>query len=263
MLPHPSRPWKVAFGPFEFDPASGELRKNGYKVKLSGQPGEILSALITHPGEVVTREDLRLRLWPEMSSGDFEHGVNAAVNRLRQVLGDAASEPRYIETLPGRGYRFVAPISTVGGAVLELVPSPTALAPKPQPSRRRLVALAGAGAVLVSLLMSWVGGQRSPVSLKVARFLISPPKGYHLEAAGVRQSFALSPDGERIAFTAKDTSGAFRVFLRDFSEPESRPVADGEGGYSVVWSPDGQSLLFTSKGKLRRVGVNASVSQVV
>ena len=94
-------------------------------------------------------------------------------------------------------------------------------------------------------------------------FWFPHPKGYYLEAAGVRQSFALSPDGERIAFTAKDTSGAFRVFLRDFSEPESRPVADGEGGYSVVWSPDGQSLLFTSKGKLRRVGVNASVSQVV
>ena len=94
-------------------------------------------------------------------------------------------------------------------------------------------------------------------------FWFPHPKGYYLEAAGVRQSFALSPDGERIAFTAKDTSGAFRVFLRDFSEPESRPVADGEGAYSVVWSPDGQSLLFTANGKLRRVGVNASVSQVV
>src|SRR4029077_9480180 len=99
--------------------------------------------------------------------------------------------------------------------------------------------------------------------LKSARFLVSPPKGYYLEAGGIRQSFALSPDGERIAFTAKDTSGAFRIFLRDFSDPESRPVADGLGGYSVVWSPDGQSLLFTSQGKLRRVGVNMSVSQVV
>ena len=103
------------------------------------------------------------------------------------------------------------------------------------------------------LLISWVAVQRSPVSPKAARFLVSPPKGYYLEAAGVRQSFALSPDGERIAFTAKDTSGAFGVFLRDFSEPESRPVADSKGAYSVVWSPDGQSLLFTSNGKVRRV----------
>jgi Tol biopolymer transport system component len=73
----------------------------------------------------------------------------------------------------------------------------------------------------------------------------------------------LSPDGERIAFTAKDASGAFRVFLRDFSQPEALPIADGDGGYSVVWSPDGQSLLFTAKGKLRRIGINASVTQVV
>ena len=123
MLLQSSRPRKVAFGSFEFDPASGELRKNGYKVKLPRQPGEILSALITHPGEVVTREDLRIRLWPGISSGDFEHGVNAAVNKLRQVLGDAATEPRYIETLPGRGYRFVAPISPASGSILELVPA--------------------------------------------------------------------------------------------------------------------------------------------
>src|SRR5260370_821347 len=116
-----SGPPKVVFGPFEFDPASGELRKNGYKVKLPKQPGEILSALITHPGEVVTREDLRIRLWPGISSGNFEHGVNAAVNKLRQVLGDAAAEPRYIETLPGRGYRFVGSISPASGGILELV----------------------------------------------------------------------------------------------------------------------------------------------
>jgi eukaryotic-like serine/threonine-protein kinase len=262
-LPQSSRAPKVVFGPFEFDPASGELRKHGYKVKLPGQPGEILSALITHPGEVLTREDLRVRLWPGIGSGNFEHGLNAAVNKLRQVLGDAATEPRYIETLPGRGYRFVAPISPASGGILQLIPARAALAPEPQASRRRLVAWAGAGAASVVLLVFWVAGQRSPVSFKAARFLVSPPKGYYLEAGGIRQSFALSPDGERIAFTAKDKSGAFRVFLRDFSEPESRPLADGERGYSVFWSPDGQSLLFTSEGKLRRVGVNASVSQVV
>ena len=84
-LPQSSRSPKVAFGPFVFDPATGELRKNAYKVKLPGQPGEILRALIAHPGEVVTREDLRIRLWPGMNSGDFEHGLNAAVNKLRNA----------------------------------------------------------------------------------------------------------------------------------------------------------------------------------
>ena len=88
-----------------------------------------------------------------MSSGNFEHGLNAAVNKLRQVLGDAASEPRYIETLPGRGYRFVAPISPASGGILELVPARAALPPEPRPSRRRLIAWVGAGAALVVLLV--------------------------------------------------------------------------------------------------------------
>src|SRR6185369_10045340 len=120
-LPQPPRPPKVAFGPFEFDPALGELRKHGQKMKLPGQPAEILAALLLRADDVVTRDDLRMRLWPGMKSGNFEHGVNAAVNKLRQLLGDVASEARYVETLPGRGYRFVAPVSVVG-AVLELVP---------------------------------------------------------------------------------------------------------------------------------------------
>jgi Tol biopolymer transport system component/DNA-binding winged helix-turn-helix (wHTH) protein len=251
---------KVGFGPFEFDPRSGELWKHGHRIKLPGQPAEILGALITQPGEVVSREDLRMRLWPGMSSGDFEHGLTAAVNKLRNVLADSAAEPRYIETLPGRGYRFVSPVTPASGGVLELVPTLAALPPEPRQSRWRVVAWAGAGAALVALLVYWAAGQRTPVSLKPARFLIYPPTGYYLEAGGVRQSFTLSPDGERIAFTAKDASGSFRLFLRDLSEPESRPIADG---YSVVWSPDGQSLFFASEGKLRRIGVNASVSQVV
>ena len=136
--------------------------------------------LITHAGEVVAREDLRLRLWPGMRSGNFEHGVNAAVNKLRLVLGDTANEARYIETLAGRGYRFVSPISLASGGVVELVPARAELPPEPRPSRRRVVAGAGAGAalaVLAALVVFWLAGQRSTVSLKAARFLIPHPKG--------------------------------------------------------------------------------------
>jgi hypothetical protein len=99
--------------------------------------------------------------------------------------------------------------------------------------------------------------------LKPTQLLITPPKGYYLEGGGVRQSFALSPDGSRIAFTAKDASGSFRLFLRNFSELESRPVTDGAGAYSVVWTPDGRSLLFTANGKLRRIAINAGASQIL
>src|SRR3954469_15977426 len=110
MLPQPSRAPRLAFAPFEFDPASGELRKHGYKVKLPSQPGQVLGTLVERPGDLVTREDLLSRLWPGVIAGDFEHGLHAAVNKLRQALGDAANQPRCVETLAGRGYRFVAPV---------------------------------------------------------------------------------------------------------------------------------------------------------
>jgi Tol biopolymer transport system component/DNA-binding winged helix-turn-helix (wHTH) protein len=264
-LPPYSRAANLAFGPFEFDPVTAELHKHGYRVKLPGQPGEVLAALVKRPGELVTREDLRSLLWPGVSAGDFEHGVNAAVNKLRQALGDAANQPRYIETLPGRGYRFVAPVYPVGNGVLELVPSVAIAIPEARQSRWRFVAWVSAAAILVLLAGAlWTALRRSqPALMKATQFQIAPPKGYYFEAGGVRQSFALSPDGEKIAFTAKDQSGGFRLFLRDFSERESRPVADGEGAYSVVWSPDGRTLLFTAKGKLRRMEANAAASQIL
>jgi len=266
MLPQSSRVTRLAFGPFEFDPASGELRKHGYKIRLPSQPGQILGALLERPGDLLPREALRNLLWPGATAGDFEHGLNAAVNKLRQALGDSANQPRYVETLPGLGYRFVAPVRGVGGAVLELVPPAVIPEPEFRPSRRRLAfSIGGVAALLVlGAAASWPAFHRSPsVPVKPTQFLVVPPNGYYLEGGGVRQSFALSPDGGRIAFTAKDPSGAFRLFLRDFSELESRPVSDGDGAYSVVWGADGKTLLFTAKGKLRRIALNAAASQVL
>lgn len=266
MLPQPSQMQKVAFGPFEFDPASGVLRKHGFKIKLASQPGQVLDVLVERRGDLVTREDLRNRLWPGVTAGDFEHGLNAAVNKLRQALGDVASQPRFIETLPGRGYRLVVPVHPVHPAVLQMMPAPATSGLKGAGPWNRLPMWIGAGAVLLALLAgaTWAALHRpSSPALKATQFQISPPKDYYLEGGGVRQSFALSPDGGRAAFTAKDSDGSFRLFLRDFSELESRPVADGEGAYSVVWTPDGHMLLFTAKGKLRRVAVSAAASQII
>ena len=100
----------MRFGAFEFDAAVGELRKQGTKIKLQGQPTEMLAILLECPGGIVTREELQKKLWPSDTFVDFEHGLNAAVNRLREALGDSSEEPRLIETLPRRGYRFVAPL---------------------------------------------------------------------------------------------------------------------------------------------------------
>ena len=102
---------KIAqFGVFELDLSAGELRKNGAKLRLQEQPFQVLALLLERAGDVVTREELRQKLWPADTFVDFDHSLNTAVNKLREVLGDSASSPRYIETLARRGYRFIAPV---------------------------------------------------------------------------------------------------------------------------------------------------------
>ncbi len=105
----------VRFGVFELDLRSGELRKSGARLNLQQQPLQLLSVLLEQPGELVTREELRKRLWPDDTFVDFEHGLNAAVKRLRDTLGDSADSPRFVETVPRRGYRFIAPASVPDG----------------------------------------------------------------------------------------------------------------------------------------------------
>jgi cholera toxin transcriptional activator len=102
----------VRFGIFELDLSAGELRKNGAKLRLQEQPFQVLSMLLERAGHVVTREELRQKLWQADTFVDFDHSLNTAVNKLRETLGDSASSPRYIETLARRGYRFIAPVQT-------------------------------------------------------------------------------------------------------------------------------------------------------
>ncbi len=149
MRSEASFPRAVRFGVFEFDPRAGELRKQGMKLKLQGQPIEILALLLKRPGEVITREELQKKLWPSDTFVDFEHGLNAAVNRLREAFGDSAEEPRFIETVPRRGYRFVASLEGRASAS----------------ARRRVskwVAIGGVAAValLAALVTLNVGGWR-------------------------------------------------------------------------------------------------------
>jgi DNA-binding winged helix-turn-helix (wHTH) protein len=100
------------FGVFEADARTGELRKSGVKLKLQEQPFQVLVILLANPGALVTREDLRLKLWAQDTFVDFDHSLNTAINKLREVLGDSAASPRYIETLAKRGYRFIAPVTS-------------------------------------------------------------------------------------------------------------------------------------------------------
>src|SRR6516225_7033249 len=103
------------FGVFEADEAQGELRKHGIAVKLHAQPFQLLLMLLERPSEVVTREEMRRRLWGEDTFVDFDHGLSSAVNKIREALQDSASRPHYVETISGKGYRFIAPVSQTSG----------------------------------------------------------------------------------------------------------------------------------------------------
>jgi cholera toxin transcriptional activator len=110
----PSTPRRYRFGAFEADGATGELRRQGVRIKLNAQPFQVLCMLLERPGELLTREEISRELWPDGTFVDYEHGVNSAVNRIREALRDTAGSPRFVETLARRGYRFVAPVERIG-----------------------------------------------------------------------------------------------------------------------------------------------------
>lgn len=172
----------VRFGVFELDLRTGELRKSGVRVNLSDQPFQVLRALLERPGDLVTREELRRRLWPAETFVDFERGLNAAVRRLREALGDAADVPRFVETLPRRGYRFIAPVSRqpepaepeplVSDIADAAVPLPRITAPR-RPIRAwaaRSIAGLAAMAAMVAVVL-WASAPRHPSP--------QPPPGLH------------------------------------------------------------------------------------
>src|SRR6185436_6356661 len=122
---------RVRFGTFELDLDSGELRRSGVELKLQEQPFRLLAMLLERPGEVVTREEVRERLWSADTFVDFDHSLNTAIKKLRQALGDSAENPRFIETLARRGYRFIAPVSTATPTAGEAPVETPASAPTP------------------------------------------------------------------------------------------------------------------------------------
>ena len=152
---------RTRFGPYEVDLRSGELYKHGIRLKLQDQPFQVLAILLEHSGDVVTRDELRQRLWPADTFVDFDTGLNSAIKKLRDVLSDSADEPRYIETLHRRGYRFIAPVENgpqpkSSPVELRVVPVPTLPTPRQPWYQHRLVIAAGIAALLVvGALVTW------------------------------------------------------------------------------------------------------------
>src|SRR5467141_2598624 len=128
MQPSPVSPIQLRFGLFEVDLAAAELRKRGRKVPLQDQPFKVLALLLRSPGELLTREELQRALWPDDTFGDFDEGLNKAIQKLRQALEDSTDSPRFIETLPRKGYRFIAvvesPVEEAGATAPQPIPVP-------------------------------------------------------------------------------------------------------------------------------------------
>lgn len=267
MGPQPNSAPRFSFGPFEYDSPSGELRKHGSRLRLQGQPCQILSILLECPGQVVTREEIQRQLWSGTTFVDFEHGLNAAMNKLRQTLGDSADQPRYVETIPGRGYRFIGPIQRAPARpVLEMTAGGGNRIEKVSRERRLSQFGWSAAALLGVALGAYLLGVRSAPPappLKVSKFSVLPPPGWVLETATSQTQFALSPDGSRLAFNAMNRGGDVGLFLRDFDALQSRLLPEASGAANLFWPHDGRALFFLADGQLRRVFPDRDTQQVI
>lgn len=223
---------RVRFGVFEVDFDSGELFRRGRLVPLQQQPFQVLAALLSRPGELVTREELRQRLWPDEAFHAFDDGLNTAVLKVRQALGDSARDPRFVETLPGRGYRFIAPLATGDPG-----------APAPAATRRSLVAVLPwiASGVLAAAIAYVSLRDRQPPALRpVATRPVTT-------APGLERSPSFTPDGQRVVY-ASDQLGQMDVWIRQLGGGPPVVLTADHAGFDdhPRVSPDGTRIAFVS-----------------
>jgi Tol biopolymer transport system component/DNA-binding winged helix-turn-helix (wHTH) protein len=258
------RSQRIAFDNFEADMRSGELRKNGSRIRLQAQPFELLALLLRNSGEVLSRDEICRELWPGNTFVDFEHSLAAAVNKIRDALGDSAENPKYIETLPKRGYRFIGKIKAEAPVVMPLpeLKEPAELAPIPtpitatsvKPHRGRTVGWVTVALVMIALVAV---AMTIAVTIRLARRPLDSGNPEPLTAApftsfpGLQTAPSFSPDGSRIAFAwdsgASHSAGkpAYDLYVKGMgSETVLRLTNHPSEWISSTWSPDGTQIAF-------------------
>jgi len=253
------------FGPFEVDFPASELRRSGSRVRIQEQPLRILEILLEQPGEMVTRERLRDRLWPSDTFVDFERSLNAAVAKLRQALHDAAEHPVYIETVSRKGYRFIAPITQTVGE-----PAPVAAETERTASsrRRRRVMLLAAAAVVCACaaLFAWAKFKHpgAPHDGGTLRFTVATPEGTEIADASYVENVAISPDGRTLALVVSPTGTvAGSIWIRPLASEVARHLDGTEGAALPFWSPDSREIGFFAGGQLKSVAASSGPVRVL
>ncbi len=241
---------KLCFGPFELDVRTAELHKGGHKVRLQEQPFQILMELLQRPGEIVSREEIRRRLWPSDTVVEFDHSINAAIKRLRNSLCDSAENPRYIETLARRGYRFISPVveqrTETQVPTVPDVAEPTAPAPPSAWSRTVIYGLMGAALVAVAL---WtLVAHRPGFAVQKATSNISLTRLTFDE--GLTTDPTVSADGKLLSYASdRGSPGTLHIWLQQLV-PNGQAVQLTRGeweDHEPAFSPDGSTLAFRSE----------------
>jgi Tol biopolymer transport system component/DNA-binding winged helix-turn-helix (wHTH) protein len=262
---------RARFGPFEVDLHTHELWKFGTRLKLVGQPFEILAVLLSKAGELVTRDELRTRLWSGDTYVDFNHGLNAAVNKLREALSDSADNPRYVETLPRRGYRFIAGVEWVAAKpVVSEGPSPapsmqllvkTEASPRTEITFETAVAPAYADASGQSTFVRYLMGAGVLFGVFLATALLFRTSS-SFGARSINRSTvehtrpllaisdtatpAFSPDGNSVAFFREHSQpGVSGIYVTVVGSEQLVQLTSNDDDRSPVWSPDGRWIAFS------------------
>ena len=233
----------VRFGPFELDVRSGELQHNGRKTLLNEQPLQVLLALLAQPGELVSREELVKRLWPDGTFVDYERGLNKAVNKLRDVLRDSADEPRFVETVPRRGYRFIGHLEPVSPPIpVDSVHNPPqVLRGEGKPRRFAMVAVLAALLLVIAVgfgINLRSSGRRSPLNLQNMRIT-------KLTENGKANDVAISSDG-RYAVYVQSEGQKQSLWVRQVAAESAVQILPAESApvSRLSFSPDGNYIYF-------------------